>query len=161
MHAFQRLPPGHVSIESDPDMAGFFAPRNQVEWGTVFRNITQHRHCRGYSGLGEGLAPADDCARREIKAALVPPAFDESLFVDAASRLDWYRRRRCLIKERQLQMRAGIIEDEALVPLLEEHGIKAGKFEHLRLALDKRIEANGLMPGLATNLCGLAGSGGI
>ena len=58
-------------------------------------------------------------------------------------------------------MRAGIVEDEELVPLLEEHGIKARKFEHLRLALDERIEANALMPGLATKLYGLAGSDSI
>jgi hypothetical protein len=39
--------------------------------------------------------------------------------------------------------------------------IKARKFEYLRLALDERIVANGLMRRLATELYGLAGSNSI
>ncbi len=54
-----------------------------------------------------------------------------------------------------------IVEGEDLFALPEEHGIEAGKFEHLRLAVDEGIEIDGLMPRLAGEPYRLAGSGSV
>src|SRR6516165_6754181 len=109
---------GNASVEREPDVIGFFAQRNEVKRRAVFRNIAEHRHGRRYSVIVKRLTPADDCTRREIKAALVPAATDDPIFVDATGRPCGTRRARRLVKKRQLQMRAGVVEGEDFTPLL-------------------------------------------
>ena len=100
-------------------MVGFLAQGNEVERRAVFRNIAEHRHGRRYSVIVKRLTPADDCTRREIKAALVPAAIDDPIVVDATGRPCGTRRAQRLVKERQLQMRTGVVEGEDFAPFFK------------------------------------------
>ena len=100
-------------------MVGFLAQRDEVERCTVFRNIAEHRHGRRYSVTVKRLTPADDRTRCEIKAALVPAAIDDPLVVDATGRPCGTGRARRLVKERQLQMWAGVVEGEDFAPFFK------------------------------------------
>ena len=100
-------------------MVGFLAQRNKVKRRAVFRDVAEHRHGRRYSVIVKRLTPADDCTRREIKAALVPTATDDSVVVDATGRPCGTRRAQRLVKERQLQMRTGVVEGEDFAPFFK------------------------------------------